>query len=247
VDILSFGVTKPAAAAWSTDNEERRKAMLAHLAEGLPLLFWDNIVQGSTISCPTIEKVLTGTSYSDRVLGETKSITVPATTVFLFTGNNIRPRGDLASRSLMARINVQRPDPENRTFRHADPIGWTESNRGKILRALFAILLGNPQFRNQCGGVMKTRFKTWWRLIGAAVEHAAALLAERQAALKSEGLFVSEPAASPTDFGELFLELEDDDDASDVLAGILEIRDRPKHGGAHAAVRNERRRRQMSR
>ena len=89
--------------------------------------------------------MLTTDGYTDRVLGETVSMTVPAHTVMSFTGNNITPAGDLASRSLVTRLDVDRPDPENRSFKHTDPVAWTLDNRGEILACLYTILLGNPQ------------------------------------------------------------------------------------------------------
>jgi hypothetical protein len=115
----------PPACAWSQHEEERRKALFSYLAEGVAAVVWDNIPRGSTISCPSIEKSLTSETYSDRVLGESRTRTVPAFTIIFFTGNNIAPRGDMASRSLNARLAVSRPDPENREFRHPDPIAWT--------------------------------------------------------------------------------------------------------------------------
>ena len=60
---------------------------------------------------------------SDRVLGTSENQTVPSTTVVCFTGNNIGPHGDMCSRSLTVSLRVDRPDPENRGFAHADPIG----------------------------------------------------------------------------------------------------------------------------
>jgi hypothetical protein len=81
----------------------------------------------------------------------------------------------MASRSFDLSLNVDRPDPENRSFTHADPLGWTQANREKILSALYTILLGGVLQRPQ-GQVAKTRFKTWWGLIGWPVEHAASLL-----------------------------------------------------------------------
>ena len=146
--ILAVTGKKPAAAAWSFSEEERRKALAAYLEQGLAAMVFDNIPLGSTIACPTIEKILTAKSYSDRTLGATAITTVPAFTSVTLTGNNIAPKGDLASRSLMARLDVDRPDPENRPFRHADPIAWTSDNRGKILRALYVLLLANPQARD---------------------------------------------------------------------------------------------------
>ena len=142
--ILAVTGKKPAAAAWSANEEERRKAMLAHLSEGLAALVWDNIPLGTAIACPTLEKVLTTDCYSDRLLGQSVAVTVPTHTVMAFTGNNIAPSGDLASRSLRARIEVDRPDPENRPFQHADPVAWTLDNRGEVLACLYTLLLGNP-------------------------------------------------------------------------------------------------------
>ena len=83
-----------------------------------------------------------------------------ASTIHLFTGNNIGAKGDLASRSLQIRLDVDRADPENRTFKHPDPIGWTENHRAEILAALYTILLGNPQLKEAHDAAGKTRFKT---------------------------------------------------------------------------------------
>jgi hypothetical protein len=166
------------AAAWSPSDEERRKALLAYLGEGVPLICWDNIPRGATISCPSIEKALTAEMYTDRVLGASEFRSVPASAIHLFTGNNITPRGDLASRALTARLAVDRPDPENRPFRHPDPLGWTEANRGRILSALYTVLLGNPRLRARDPSPPQTRFKGWWHLVGSAIEYAAGQHAE---------------------------------------------------------------------
>jgi hypothetical protein len=209
---------RPAAAAWSNHDEERRKAILAYLSEGLPALVWDNIPRGTAISCPTIDKVLTAEQFSDRVLGESTSLTVPATTIMIFTGNNISPRGDLASRSLSVRIAVDRADPENRAFSHSDPVAWTLNNRGAILRALYTILLGNPRHRQQVKEPPKTRFKAWWHLVGSAVEAAAHAYVKDRAREPSD----VEPAP-PVDFALMCLEYEADDEQTSALAGILDI------------------------
>jgi hypothetical protein len=163
-----------AAASWSDSVEERKKALFSYLRQGVAALAWDNIARGSTISCPHIEAALTAPEVSDRVLGVSSVETVPATTIQIFTGNSIAPRGDMASRSFVVSLNVDRPDPENRAFTHADPLAWTHANRTKILRALYTILIGGALNRPQ-GQVAKTRFKTWWRLIGWPVEYAAGL------------------------------------------------------------------------
>ncbi len=154
------------AASWSFDEEERRKAIFSYLREGSPLVTYDNIPRGSAISCPTLERVLTAPELKDRVLGENRTETVPASTVIAFTGNNIHPKGDMASRSLVANLVSDRTDPENREFEHEDPIGWTRENRNAILQRLYQILLLARDKPNRS----KTRFKTWWNLIGHPLE-----------------------------------------------------------------------------
>jgi len=163
------------AAAWSDSVEERKKALFSYLRQGVASLVWDNIARGSTISCPHIEAALTAPEISDRVLGVSCVETVPATTVQIFTGNSIAPRGDMASRSFLLSLSVDRPDPENRSFIHADPFAWTQANRAKILRALYTILIGGALRRPQAQ-VAKSRFKLWWGLVGWPVEYAAGLL-----------------------------------------------------------------------
>ena len=198
----------PAAAAWSTNEEERRKALLSYFLYGVSYILWDNIPRGSQISCPHIEKSCTAAYYSDRRLGVSEMVATAASTIHFFTGNNIGPCGDLASRSLHIRLAVDRPDPENRAFRHPNPIGWIESHRAEILRALYTILLGNPMLRSPPNAEAKTRFKVWWRLIGSAVEHAARL------------------AGRDLDFQNLFLSQEEDDEDSASLADALAVMER---------------------
>ena len=205
----------PAAAAWSTNEEERRKALLSYFLHGVSYIIWDNIARGTQISCPHIEKSCTATSYSDRKLGVSEMVATAASTIHFFTGNNISPRGDLASRSLHVRLDVDRPDPENREFKHPDPVGWTEDKRAEIMQALYTILLGNPMLKTARDAPSKTRFKMWWRLIGSAVEHAAKLHAPKPKKNYPE-----------IDFQKLFLAQEEDDEESaslgDVLAEIAE-------------------------
>jgi hypothetical protein len=166
---------RAAAAAWSENSEERKKALFSYLRQSLACVVWDNIPRGAAISCAHIEAALTASDISDRVLGVSHVETVPSTTVQIFTGNSIMPRGDMASRSLMLALNVNRPDPENRAFTHADPLAWTQANRPKIVRALYTLLFAGALNRPNQQEV-RTRFKTWWNLVGWSMEYAASLI-----------------------------------------------------------------------
>jgi hypothetical protein len=195
----------PAASAWASNEEERRKAIMAKLIMGPAYILWDNIPRGLQISCPHLERACTSAFYADRRLGVSEISTAAASTIHLFTGNNIGAKGDLASRSLHIRLSTDRPDPENRPFKHPNPIDWTRSHRAEILAAFYTILLGNPQLKEPRDAEGKTRFKMWWRLVGSAVEHAVKQLGET------------------LDFQSLFASQEEQDEESASLADVLEI------------------------
>jgi hypothetical protein len=195
----------PAASAWSTNEDERRKALLSYFMYGCAYILWDNIPRGTQISCPHIEKSCTASYYADRKLGVTEMAATAASTIHFFTGNNIGPRGDMASRSLKILLDVERADPENRNFTHPDPVGWTLEMRAEILGALYTILLGNPFLDQPRDAPCETRYKMWWRLVGSAIEHAASLANPEK----------------PVRFRDLFLEQESDDEESGDLTQVL--------------------------
>ena len=207
----------PAAAAWSPNEEERRKAIMSYFLAGASYILWDNIQRGTQISCPHIERSCTSAFYTDRRLGVSETVRTAAGAVHLFTGNAIAPKGDLASRSLTVRLDVDRADPENRAFAHHDPVGWTDGHRVEILRALYTILLGNPTLKEKRAAPMKTRFKMWWRLVGSAIEHAADQAAQQCDAAKRAEMTV--------DFDALFRSQDAEDEDDNALVEALgEIR-----------------------
>jgi hypothetical protein len=213
--LAALGLSPPAA-AWARDEDERRKAIFGYLMEGLPTIVWDNIRNGTAIASKVIEEICTAESHSDRLLGSSKAITAPAFMVNIFTGNNIRPAGDLASRCLEARLAVDRPDPQNRPFTHIDPMQWTRDHRGEILQALYTLLLGNPQLDPARAVEPKTRFKHWWSIVGAAIEYAADIYQGRHHSAASE----------PLEFSKMF-DISDEEDEDAVEMGeVLEILDK---------------------
>ena len=211
----------PAAAAWASNEDERRKALLSHLRVGAASIVWDNIPRGAFIKCPHLERALTSAEYTDRVLGVSEQLTVPSLTVMVFTGNNIAPAGDMASRSLLCSIDVTRPDPENRSFAHPDPLAWTFANRMKLMRAFYTLLLWNPYLRLPVAERIdpKTRFKTWWSSIGAPIEA------------------VTNRIGAPVDFTALFAANEVGDEEADGVAVICEAIDK-KFGGQVFTVKD---------
>jgi hypothetical protein len=169
-----------AASAWTFNEEERRKAILAYFMAGVQYILWDNIPRGARLTCPHIERSCTSEWYTDRILGVSRNAVTSCSAVHLFCGNNVGAKGDSASRSLEVKLSVKHAHPENREFKHADAVAWTERHRAEILKALYTIMLGNPALDLPRDAPMPTRFKDWYRLVGSGVEHAAKLCVEAQ-------------------------------------------------------------------
>lgn len=148
-------------------------------------ILWDNIPRGTQVNSQHIERSCTADFLDDRKLGVSEMVRVAAATFHILTGVNISAVGELASRALEVRLDTSALDvepkflsqPENRPVKHSDPVRWTEDHRAKIMKALYTILLGNPMLDEKPDATCKTRFKTWWRLVGSAIEHAANLVA----------------------------------------------------------------------
>ena len=191
------------AASWSVNEEERRKAFFAVAREGHGILMIDNIPRGTVIRDATIERFATSAEVRDRVLGESRTEAVRSPVVVL-TGNALQMGGDSGSRTLTIELTADRPDPENREFKHPDILGWCDRNRVQILKAALTILLGNPTLRSRTARI-ETRFKAWFVLVGSAVEHAAAL------------------AGMPSRMVDLFAQSEGEDDTVSVLVELLDL------------------------
>src|SRR3954464_9559714 len=99
--------------AWPGHDGKGGQYVPTCLRLALAALVWDNIPLGTVISCPVLESVLTTDHWTDRQLSVSKTPIVQAFTVMAFTGNNVGPGGDLASRVLKVDLVVDRVDPEN--------------------------------------------------------------------------------------------------------------------------------------
>jgi hypothetical protein len=155
-----------AATGWSSSEEERQKSLFSYLAGGAPLIVWDNIKKGTNVSSEAVDRSLTSPDYQLRILGKSQGAKASASAIQCWTGNAIAPSGDLAKRCFGVILRASRVDPENRTFRHPNPVGWSLANRVNILSALYTLLC-LPRLVVDQGD---TRFKDWWTMVGQPIE-----------------------------------------------------------------------------
>lgn len=121
------------------DDDEMRKRITAIAMRGDPLILLDNVA--GDLGGPSFDAALTSTSWTDRVLGSSRQITLPLYSVWVATGNNVILAADTTRRVCHIRLSSPEERPEERTdFRHPDIIPHVKANRPALLSAALTIL-----------------------------------------------------------------------------------------------------------
>lgn len=139
-DIISIIVsgTRFAIASYSHNEEEMRKNITAVAMAGDRLVLFDNL--SGNFGNAAVDKALTGTIWKDRLLGETRIVTLPLFATWYATGNNVTLSGDIARRIIHSKLKSEVENPDEREdFVHPNLREWCWANRGKLLAAALAI------------------------------------------------------------------------------------------------------------
>jgi putative DNA primase/helicase len=130
IAVVSTGRAAEAIAEGS-GNEEWRKRLTAILAEGPTFIVLDNLSR--ILDTSSLAAVLTSRVWKDRILGYTKTASLPNTAVWMASGNNCRMSRELARRTLWCRLDAKADAPWERTsFRHPNLLRWAKDNRGRV-------------------------------------------------------------------------------------------------------------------
>ena len=149
-------------------ENETRKRITALLLQGVSSVLLDNWT--SAIGGDSMNALLTSASWSDRVLGQSQTVTLPARVTWAATGNNLTVRGDMVRRTLLAVIDPRCERPEQRAFQVRNLTAAVLSSRAPLLSALFTILrayrlAGEPEKDGPTLG----RFEAWSRAVSAPI------------------------------------------------------------------------------
>ena len=149
-------------------EEETRKRITALLLQGVSSINLDNWTR--PIGGEALNALLTAGEWSDRVLGRSETVSLPARLALAATGNNLSVRGDMTRRSLLIQLDAGVERPEQRTFREPNLTGAVARRRGELLAALFTILKGYQQ-ANRPGRHERLlgRFEPWSMAVAAPI------------------------------------------------------------------------------
>jgi hypothetical protein len=156
----------------ASSEEEWRKSLFSVLMSGYPLVIFDNL--NGRLDSPSLALALTASTFSDRVLGESRIITVAQEATWAITGNNISASTDIVRRSYWIRLDARSSQPWQRTgFRHTDLKRWVRENRGQLIAALLTVARawyakGQPEADVPILG----SFECWARTVGGILADA---------------------------------------------------------------------------
>lgn len=125
--------------AFSSEEEELRKALQALMMSKVPVVLFDNIAKGRSIRSDHLAKLITSETTADRILGSSDTRKEVNNMLLTFTGNNIHFVKDMASRVVIVRLNAKSANPLRRNFSHPDIRTYAMENRSRILSALVSI------------------------------------------------------------------------------------------------------------
>lgn len=137
--IASFGSPDaPSAVGFPTNEEECLKLLVATLAEAPATVMFDNLTS-DLIPLKSLCSALTETHITGRILGVSKTATVPTRTLFVASGNNVEAVRDMTRRTLTITLDPMVADPATRTFER-DPVGQVRTDRGRFVSLALTVI-----------------------------------------------------------------------------------------------------------
>jgi len=149
------------------DEEEQEKRLLSIFAAGDLVINIDN-VEGS-IGGRALAEMLTTEIFTGRVLGQSKTATYPAQSLWLATGNNVVVKEDLTRRVVLCELTPQVEKPENLAFQH-DLKNYIPQHRGAlVISALTALRAYFSAGRPHVGVTPYGSFEEWSSTVRSAL------------------------------------------------------------------------------
>ncbi|MFD1150464.1 hypothetical protein [Saccharothrix hoggarensis] len=159
------------------DDSELEKSITSALHSSSPIMLWDNIAEGTIVSSAVLAQLLTSPQWSARMLGSSGAgFTATNNRLWLATGNNIRLGGDMATRTVLVRLDPNDPHPDQRDqaafgIPHLDNWLKNPTNRVTVLRHLLILVMDWINAGAPRSGHTMRQFTTWAGASGGLLAH----------------------------------------------------------------------------
>lgn len=161
---------------WPADDDsELKKVITSVLADPVGAVIFDNLAEGTVIKSPVLAQLVTDRDWADRLLGGNAIANYANDRLWCATGNNLRLGGDMASRTVMVRLDPNMPRPEERRdFAIPGLDVWIlkPANQRRVLWNVLVLIMdwiasGAPRET----GVTMRQFTPWVEACGGLLSH----------------------------------------------------------------------------
>ncbi len=174
VECLTFPALGSPVAAMTEggDEDEWRKRITARLCRSPEYVVIDNLRR--KFSSAAVSGAITATSWEDRKLGVSETITLPVRCGWIATGNNPMVSDEIARRSVRIRLDARTDRPWLREgFRYPDIRQYLADNRGRLIWSALTLIQrwlseGSPRLERPRLGM----FERWSEVIGGILQTA---------------------------------------------------------------------------
>ncbi|MBN9466565.1 hypothetical protein [Brevundimonas sp.] len=137
---LTATAGEPYNTSYPTTPEEASKVLLAMLLEKPAVVLFDDMqVQTGWKSLGPMNKALTSTSITERVLSRSRTATARTNVLFMGTGNNVEPGQDMRRRVLSIRLAPRSETPTLQQYSF-NPVAHVRERRSHIVQAALTII-----------------------------------------------------------------------------------------------------------
>lgn len=171
VSTLVTGAPVPVTKCPSKDDEFE-KVLTAMLIQGKTLVMFDE--PGGVIDSKALAAAITEKTHHGRVLGESRTVSVPNVMQMIFAGNNVAVSRDLARRFVYIDLVVQSDFAEARGgFKYPHLNAYIKEHRRELMTAVLTLVqawiaAGRPLPRD---GMPTGGFEQWYKCVGGVLAH----------------------------------------------------------------------------
>lgn len=160
--------------AWPARSEELQKKITSILiGNSSPVITFDNLKEGTPVSSEILATLVTKDNWDDRMLGASQNVQARNDRLWLATGNGLTVGGDMASRTVLVRLDPRMERPEFRKFELGQFSDWIreDSNRAELIFHLIVLV----QAWMQAGAGRDTShtmrgFTRWAQIVGGLLD-----------------------------------------------------------------------------
>lgn len=151
------------------NEEETRKAITTFLLSGRPAQILDNVTRA--VDSAALARLLTSTSWVDRILGSNTDAVLPNHAAWAMTSNNATLTTELARRAVGIRLDAGMERPQERTgFRHPNLDDYVRQHRPQIVAAVLTIIQRWIAVGQPAGDEVMGSYESWARVLGGILK-----------------------------------------------------------------------------